>query len=167
LSELGKEVIKMKIPDDILATAKEAVLRFGYFKPSLFVEGTNGRVFTHLPFGESNDERVWIMTQAGMKLAKDGKLGDVERVIFVTEAWVGPARERYVPPSQDPDRMEVLLFNVLDAETNTQYLEMYSCVRNGQQEITDLKFVPMPEKGKTVDGNLLPAFLTGFRLYKR
>jgi hypothetical protein len=58
--------------------------------------------------------------------------------------------------------MEVLLFNVLDAQSNIQYLEMYSCVRNNRQEITDLKLVPMPEEGKTVDGNLLPAFLAGF-----
>ena len=157
----------MKISDDILGVAKEAVLRFGGFKPSLFVEGTSGKMYTHLPFGETNDERAQIMTEAGIKLAKSGKLGDVERVIFVTEAWVGPARERYVPPSQDPDRMEVLLFNMLDAKTNAQYLEMYSCVRNGKREITDLKLVPMPEDGKTVDGNLLPAFLSGFRLFKR
>ena len=119
----------MKIPDDILGVAKESALRFGGFKPSLFVEGTDGKMYTHLPFGETNGDRVGIMTEAGIKLAKSGKLGDVERVIFVTEAWVSPARARYTPPSADPDRMEVLVFNMLDAKTNAQYLEMYSCVR--------------------------------------
>jgi hypothetical protein len=65
----------MKIPDDIFGVAKEAVLRFGYFKPSLFVEGTNGKLYTHLPFGETNGERAQIMTEAGVELAKSGKLG--------------------------------------------------------------------------------------------
>jgi hypothetical protein len=35
------------------------------------------------------------------------------------------------------------------------------------EDILDLKLVPMPEEGKTVDGNLLPAFMSGFRLFKR
>jgi hypothetical protein len=64
--------------------------------------------------------------------------------------------------------MEVLLFNVLDARDNTQKLEMYAGRRNGRQEVTDLKPVPIPGKGKEqVASALLPSFLAGYRLFKR
>ena len=46
--------------------------------------------------------------------------------------------------------MEVLPFNVLDARNNTQTLEVYACIGNGRQAVTDLKPVPMPDKGDGV-----------------
>jgi hypothetical protein len=45
----------------------------------------------------------------GMYLAKDGGVGDLEYVCYVSEAWVSPRRETFIRPSRDPDRSEVLL----------------------------------------------------------
>jgi hypothetical protein len=158
----------IKIPEDILATCKEAMLQFGSFKPTLFVEGTNGKMYTHLPYGETNAKRIEIMVETGIQFAKSGKLGDVEKVISVSEAWTGPAREPYVPPSQDQNRQEVLLFSLLDARTNTQYLEMYACIRNWKQEVIDLKLIEVAGKGTVeVISALLPSFLAGYKMFKR
>jgi hypothetical protein len=132
----------------------------------LFVDGTKRRIYMPLPFGESSDERVAIMTQVGIQLAKANDIGDVERVIFVSEAWVSSARKSYIQPSQDPNRQEVLLFNLLDAKTNREELEMYACVRNGRKDLIDLKLMQLPDGG-TVGGRLLPSFMAGFRLFKR
>jgi hypothetical protein len=156
----------MHIPEEILKVAKESALRFGRVEPMLFVDGTKSKVYLNLPFGETLDARVAIMTEVGITLAKSNRIGDVERVIFVSEAWASPSRAQYTWPSQDPDRMEVLLFNLLDAKTNTQVLEMYACIRNKRQDIIDLKLVPQPDGG-TVGGTLLPSFLAGFKLFKR
>jgi hypothetical protein len=156
----------IKIPDEIVTVAKAAVRRFGSFQPTLFVHGTKGMVFTTLPFGETYEERIAIMTQAGIQIAKSDRVGDLERVYFVSEAWVSPVRDQYTQPSQDPNRQEVLLFNSLDAQTQAQGLEMYACVRNWKQEIVDLKRIPNPDGG-SVGGRLLPSFLAGFRLFKR
>ena len=71
-----------------------------------------------------------------------------------------------VMASQDSDRQEVLMFNLLDAKTNTEELEMYACVRNGRKDVIDLKRLPQPE-GVTIGSRLLPSFLAGFRLFKR
>ena len=71
-----------------------------------------------------------------------------------------------VTASQDPDRQEVLMFNLLDAKTNREELEIYACVRNGRKDVIDLKRVSQPEGG-TVGGRLLPSFLAGFKLFKR
>jgi hypothetical protein len=156
----------IKIPDEIVEVARLAVARFGSFEPTLFVEGTKGKIFTTLPFGESNEERIAIMTQAGIQFAKSDRIGDVERVYFVSEAWVSPARDRYTQPSQDPNRQEVLIFNSMDGRTEAQGLEMYACIRNWKQEIIDLKRIPGPDGG-SVGGRLLPSFLAGFKLFKR
>jgi hypothetical protein len=137
---------------------------FGQFQPMLFVDGTKRRIYMPLPFGQTSDDRVAIMTQVGIQLAKARDIGDVERVIFVSEAWVSPAS--YIQPSQDPDRQEVLLFNLLDATTNREELEMYACVRNGRKDLIDLKLMQLPDGG-TVGGRLLPSFMAGFRLFKR
>ena len=88
---------------------------------------------------------------------------------YLCEAWLSPARESFTKlPSEDPDRMEVLLFNALDAKSNVQELEMYACIRNGDKDIIELKHAPMPENGNSQVGRqLLPSFLTGFKLFKR
>jgi hypothetical protein len=156
----------MQIPEEILVVARESALRFGRVDTMLFVHGTKGKVYMSLPFGKTSDDRVAIMTQAGVALAKRNNIGDVERVIFVCEAWTSPARQSYAMPSQDPDRQEVLLFNLLDATSNREELEMYACVRNGRGDIIELKLVPQPEGG-TVGGRLLPSFMAGFKLFKR
>ncbi len=158
----------MSIPEEILTTAKEAMRRFGGHLPMLFVQGTKGKVFILLPFGETYAQRVDIMTQAGIQFAKSNKIGNVERVIFVSEAWASPARDGGTQmPSQDPNRFEVLLFNSLDARTGVQELEMYACIRNGKQDIIDLKSIPMPKDRGQVKSQLLPSFLAGYRLFKR
>ena len=155
-----------QIPDEILTTVKKTVLHFGGFKPSLFVRGTKAKVYLSVPFGETNDQRIDIMIRAGIQRAKESQVGDVEQVVYVTEAWVSPARDKYVQPSQDPDRMEVLIFNSLDGRTGAQTLEMYACVRNWKQEVTGLRPVPQPDGG-AVEGRLLASFMAGFTLFKR
>ncbi len=158
----------MVIPEEIFTMAKECVRRFGHYLPTLFVQGTKGKVFTHLPFGETNAERVDIMTHVGVQFARSNKIGDVEWVMFVSEGWTSPARTPMTQlPSQDPNRYEVLLFNSLDARTNVQELEMYACIRDRKQSIIDLKSVPMPKGRGQVAGQLLPAFLAGYRLFKK
>ena len=156
----------MNIPDEILTTVKGFMYQFGQFEPMVFVFGTQGKWYMPLPFGQTSDDRAEIMTRAGVQVAKSGEIGDMEQVIYVSEAWVSPSRTPYIPPSQDLNRQEVLMFNSLDAKTNAQGLELYVCVRNRQQKITDLKVMEIPEKG-SFESRLLPAFMAGFRLFKR
>ena len=93
-------------------------------------------------------------------------MGEVKQVAFVSEAWTSPARTPFVMPSQDPNRMEVLVISALDAATNKQTLEMYTCIRDEKQAVVDLKLIELPNEG-IAEGPLLSAFLSGFRLYQR
>ena len=141
------------------------MFRFGECTPILFVCGTKSNRYMPLPEVETLPERVSIMTQAGKQMGLAGKVGEIEQVIYVFQGWSSPARTPYVRPSQDPNRHEVLVISALDAKTNTQTLQMYACIRDTKQAVIDLKRV-LPEDAEA-DSPLLPAFLAGYRLFKR
>src|SRR3712207_746909 len=105
------------------------------------------------------------MTQAGVQLAQDGKVGEIAQVFYICEGWSSPARTPYIRPSQDPNRAEVLVVSALDATTNTQRLQMYACIRDAKQAVIDLKQV-LPEDAEA-ESPLLPAFVAGYRLFHR
>jgi hypothetical protein len=156
----------IKIPDEILTIAKDSMFQLGGVPPTLFVLGAKHKTYMLLPEGETLPERVHIMTQAGVQLAKSGEVGEVEQVIYVSEGWASPPRTPFLRPSQDPNRTEVLVISASDAKTNTQTLQMYACIRGAKQAVTDLKRLPLPEDAKA-ESPLLPAFLVGYRLFYR
>jgi hypothetical protein len=156
----------MQIPEEIITTAKEAMLQFGSIPPLVFVHGTKSKMYMRLPFGETSTERAAIMTEAGITLAKSGKIGDLELVVFASEAWTSPARTPMVMPSQDPGRTEVLVISALDPKTNTQTLKMFTCIRDKNDAVIDLKPVSLPDDVKA-EGPLLRSFLAGYQLFKR
>jgi hypothetical protein len=160
----------MYIPEEIIELAKYNMELYGGFEPSLFVIGTKEKVRMSVPIGRGSAERVQFMTDAGVELAQSGLasqvIGDLKLVVFVSEAWVSPAREKMVMPSQDPDRTEALIITALDPNTMEQMLQMFTFVRDRKQAVIELKPISMPKEG-TVESPLLRAFLSGFRLFSR
>jgi hypothetical protein len=142
------------------------IRQYGGLQPAVFARGTRSKVFMSMPPGETIDERIDNMFRAGCQLAQSGDLGDLVQVIYVCEGWMGAAKTPMVMPSQDPNRQEALVFSMIDVNTHTQSIEIYVCVRDARQSVIDLKRVPLPE-GASVESPLLPAFVAGFRLFKR
>ena len=141
------------------------MFRFGVCTPIVFVRGTKGKSYMPLPEVETLAERVTIMTHTGRQMAQAGKVGEIEQVIYVFQGWASPPRTPFIRPSLDPNRNEVLVISALDAKTNTQTLQMYACIRDTKQAVIDLKRV-LPEDAEA-ESPLLPAFLAGYRLFKR
>jgi hypothetical protein len=44
----------MTIPEDIVTTAKECMLKFGQHPPLVYVHGTKKKVYMKVPLGEDN-----------------------------------------------------------------------------------------------------------------
>jgi hypothetical protein len=63
--EIGGET-PIKIPDEILTIAKDAMFQLGGCPPTVFVLGVKHKTYMLLPEGETLPERVHIMTQAGV-----------------------------------------------------------------------------------------------------
>jgi hypothetical protein len=90
-------------------------------------------------------------------------VGEIDLVVLVTQAWASPAREPFIYPHKDKNRCEVLVISALDGQTKEQKLFLYACIREPNGVVTDLKPLPVPALVK-VEGPLLRAFLTGYRL---
>jgi hypothetical protein len=146
----------------ITEMAKAYMLRNGCHVPMIFTKGTNGKVFTLLEsFGNTADERVKDMLYAGAMVADQRNVGELELIVFVSEAWMGSNRD--VMPSQDPQRIEVLLINTLDTQTQEEQIIAFEIVRDNQEKVIDLRQMGLPEKD-SVKGMLLPAFQKGYQM---
>ena len=137
--------------------------RHGGMPPTLYVCGTRQNVSFPMPQAVNSVGRAEQMIHAAIQLAQSGTVGDIELVVFVSAAWASPAREPFIIPSQDKNRCEVLLISALDAHSKEQTLLLYACIREQNEAIIDLKPLPVPALVK-VEGPLLRAFLTGYRL---
>jgi hypothetical protein len=155
----------IKIPDDIITKAKYDMYRQGGMPPTLYVCGTKQQVSFPMPQAQNDIGQAEQMVNAAITLALFGAVGDIDLVVLVSDAWVSPAREPFMIPSRDPNRCEVLLISALDGQTKEQTLLLFACMREQNKAIIDLKPLPVPA-GVKVEGPLLRAFLTGYRLAK-
>jgi hypothetical protein len=116
-----------------------------------------------MPESENRNGRAEQLIRVATQLAHARTVGDIDLVVLVSQAWASPAREPFIIPSADPNRCEVLVISALDGQTKEQKLLLFACIREPNGVITDLKPLPVPALVK-VEGPLLRAFLTGYRL---
>src|SRR5918999_1675876 len=119
----------IKIPDEIITTAKNDMYRHGGILPTLYVCGTRQTVSFPMPQAENPVGRAEQMIHTAIQLAQSGTVGDIELVVFVSDAWASPAREPFIIPSKDPNRCECLLVSALDGQTKEQNLLLFACIR--------------------------------------
>jgi len=144
--------------------AKALMLRDGYHAPIVFVEGTNGKVAVLLEsFGNTNDERVQDMLKVGIKTAIEHNVGELDLIIFVSEAWIGTSLD--VLPSLDPKRTEMLMISSLDARTQDEDIQGFEVIRDQKGQVINLKDWSHPASG-SVKGNLLQAFQKGYQIVR-
>jgi hypothetical protein len=116
-----------------------------------------------MPEVENRNGRAEQLIRLATQLAHSSTLGDIDLVVLVTQAWASPAREPFIYPHKDKNRCEVLVISALDGQTKEHKLFLYACIREPNGVVTDLKPLPVPALVK-VEGPLLRAFLTGYRL---
>ena len=137
--------------------------RHGGITPTLIVCGTKKTVSFLMPESEKHIGRAEQLIGLATQLAHSRTVGEIDLVVLVTQAWASPARMPFIIPSQDKNRCEVLVISALAAVTKVQTLLLFACIRAQNGVVTDLKALPVPAYVK-VEGPLLRAFLTGYRL---
>lgn len=151
--------------------AKESLLRQGSHPPTLVVDGFKNPIVIQMErLAPTFEGRLQQMFVTGQALAHEGIAGRVRSVYFVTEAWLSQARKGSlpdVPPSQDPQRKEVLIVSGLSGligHRQQVHLAIYEMVRNAQGALRELRDYNFPDDPKMVaDTPLLEAFLDGYR----
>jgi len=154
--------------EEIVSNAKDVILKDGKHVPILIVDGGQGlliRQLNELP--ATHQERAELLRFVGMTTAMSGKLKSLNQVFMVSEGWMSLARkdgQPMIPPSQDPDRKEVLIVSGMQLEGNRKHLRLFEILRYGENNGVDLQeLFPDANQNGPVEVPLLEAFVHGFQ----
>jgi hypothetical protein len=154
--------------EEIVRFVKKITLEVGAFEPTIFVKGSTGKVAIALKeFGATSNIRERHMLNAGAFTAQKHSVGELEKLIFVDEAWMSWANKKgeFIQPSLDPKRIETLIINSLDASSQEETMISFEMVRDPKGKLTDFKQMSLPD-GSSVKGILLPAFQKGYKIIR-
>ncbi len=153
--------------DQVIRMAKEMLLRDGYHTHTVIVDGSRQRLIAQFSeLAPTHDGRVNQMFVAGAILADKGSAGRLRRVFFISEGWMSVPHEGHlpdVPPSQDPNRKEVLVITGYEPGARQTSIALFEMVRDTEGRLTELKeFQPAAGEGTVNESPLLTAFVAGF-----
>ncbi len=151
--------------EQVAAIAKETILRDGYHIPMMLVDGSKNHVAIQITeVGDTFEERQRQMFQAGFALAQENVIGSLEQVFFVTEAWMSAGtqdKEPVYPPSQDPNRKEILFISCLNVLTRENEALTFEMIRDAEGKLVELTQL---QRSTEAESPLLNAFVVGFAM---
>ncbi len=156
--------------EQVASLASEILLRDGYHIPTVIADGDRGAVaFQITRLGDTFQERQRQMFQAGFALARDKALDVLRQVFHICEAWLSvgqPGQKPHYPPSQDPNRKEVLMVARLHIGTAQTEVSVWEMLRDAAGKLTDVvEFQVQSSTGEVEAASpLLDAFAAGFAL---
>ena len=160
---------KRGIPDleYISRIAQETTLVNGFHIPTLIVVGGRRLEIIQIPFDNVQAEaRHSLMKVIGMDMATQKRLGELKRLFLVTEGWLGRPEEpdkEYVPPSQDPNRVEALIIAMLDVNSGQAEMDIFEMRRRSDGDLAELISIELGgDEGKT-RAYLLEKFAEGYQ----
>ena len=153
----------------VAARAKEDLLRDGKHRPTLIAEGGLRTVVAQVSeFGRTHEQRAKQMFVMGFSLAQSGEVAQLEQAFFISEAWMSERRDGqapHSPPSQDPNRKEVLLVSRFKPDDEAVDVAVLEMVRDRAGQLTEVReFQEQAEAQPLGQSPLLAAFAAGYRL---
>jgi hypothetical protein len=154
--------------DEVSRIAQEMTLQQGNHVPLLMVQGDQqALLFPMTEMADTHEGRAQQMFITGLMLASSGEVGVLQQVFFVTEGWLSVVENGKIPdtpPSQDPQRKEVLTISNLDMATGQTQMTLFEMKRDEQGSLQSLE---TPEwrtgiKNSQAESPLLNAFVLGF-----
>lgn len=161
--------------DEIIAKAKAYLMEDGTHRPMLFFE-TDKPQLVIAEIGnmlETPDERMKQFFSIGRKMGQELLGQQLRESALIVMAWASIQRPGepppQVPPSQDPQRIEIAIIEwlrILDerverAEHIERRTEVYQILRGGDKKSVDL--FHLPDSPKNPPNPLLVYFMGGFK----
>lgn len=153
----------------IAQLAKETTLRDGYHLPTLIVDGEHQAIATQIErFAPTHEGRAQQLFVLGMILAERGEPSVLQQVFLITEAWMSMATQEHsphVPPSQDPQRKEILAVSRLRVHPPHTDMVVFEMKRDSTGKLMSLENLDRQiaaENGVSAESPLLEAFAIGF-----
>jgi len=147
--------------------AREVLLHEGQHLPTVIIEGIQKTIVMRLiGVPPTHDQRLTQMFAAGYQLGVRVDLGGLRQIFHISEAWlsrVQPGEVLQLPPSQDPQRHEVLVISQLDIVHRQVQLAAFEMLRDPAGHLSELRVSDMGDtEGKPEDAPLLVAFVAGY-----
>lgn len=154
--------------EELTRIAREVTLSYGHHVPTLVVQGDKEPVVVQIPsLPPTHEQRLRMMFTAGSALAESGALTSLEEVFFISEGWMSVAAEDglpEVPPSQDPQRREVLIVSGLEVKTGQAGMTIFEMLRDEEGNLAELAEIEQQGREDTqVESPLLDAVVAGFQ----
>lgn len=153
---------------EVSQRAKEVTLKDGEHAPTLMVEGNRaGSVMQFTELAPTHEGRAQQMFTAGFWLAQQREIGSLSQVFFITEAWMSASQGGQLPtvmPSQDPQRLEVLIISQLQVVSQRKDVAIWEMQRNPEGQLVQLVAFNVEEDKHQIESPLLSAFTAGFRV---
>ncbi len=162
--------------EKIARIATEEALTSGRYAPTIIVEGSYGWTIQRLEgLPDDQKEKRSLTIEAGMTLAREARLGVLERVSVVTEeGWKGVQQEvrmLRLSPAEYLKRKELIIVHQRDIAANKTAVVRFELIRNDEDEPVELVKVEAEREvgtegagGTGVESSLLDAFVGGFRM---
>jgi hypothetical protein len=153
--------------DAVSLKAQEMALENGGHVPTLLVEGTRqSAVLQFAELGETHEERVEHMLLAGVELAQEASVGELEQIFFVVEGNISiPKHEQksVAATSQEPIPQSVLIVTQLNLRELLSRGMIYQMIRDDREQLTQLRPYPAEQNSyRRMESPLLSAFVQGF-----
>jgi hypothetical protein len=154
--------------EEVTRIAQEMTLQQGSHVPLLAIQGDQQALLLPMTeLADTHEGRAQQMFITGLALASSGEVGVLQQVFFITEGWLSVVDTGEIPdtpPSQDPQRREVLTISNLDMETGKTQMKLLEMKRDDQGKLQALEQPDWrKDTGKTeAESPLLNAFVLGF-----
>ena len=152
--------------DTVVRLAKELTLRAGGHAPTVIAEGSRDSIVVNIDeIAATYEQRIRQMTALGALLARRGDVGVLQQAFFIAEGWMSRGSTDTpptLPPSQDPQRREVLIVSHLDIRQAKRAVVLHEMTRNPQGTLLTLDALPETDGSLDVHSPLLNALATGF-----
>jgi hypothetical protein len=113
------------------------------------------------------EERLVQMALTGAAVAQTEDVGTLQQVFFVTEAWMSEVQQGKIPsnpPSQDPNRKEILTISQLEVYKRKSSLAIVEMIRDQEGKLVELRPMEHLVGEEQVESPLLEAFAYGFKI---
>lgn len=151
--------------DELAKIACDVTLRDGQHIPAVFVQGIDSAAMGQIADLPSTHEgRVERLFQVGFSLGRDGLLGLLVQAYFITEGWmvVTDKKELEIMPSEDPDRIEVLIISGINLLKETGSMLIFEMIREAGKLVDLQEHSRQEDDAEKMYNPLLDALVAGY-----
>lgn len=148
--------------DDLIREASEITLAQGFHLPTIFAVGTRGMGMMVIPeMPPTHEMRLGAMYVLGWEVSRQA-IGQLRNVVFILESWM--SRNFGMMPSEDPNRMEVLMINHYIVRERRNELVGLLMIRDREGKLADMVIHTdtRNEEGNMPESPLMDEFMRGY-----